>query len=138
MRSWHIAEAKFDLLVRENETDEWTTVVDDGTLATDAAWQLISFDAVKARQVKFQVVDATSGEVGNKFAAAAEVRFTMPKEAPHEHSYEAIVTEPTCTAGGYTTYTCECGESYIADETPALGHEWNRSEEHTSELQSRI
>ena len=115
---------KFDLLVKENETDEWTTVVDDGTLATDASWQLISFDAVKARQVKFQVVDATSGEVGNKFAAAAEVRFTMPKEAPHEHSYEAIVTEPTCTTGGYTTYTCECGESYIADETPALGHEW--------------
>ena len=115
---------KFDLLVRENESDEWTIVVDDGTLATDAAWQLVSFDAAKARQVKFQVVDATSGEVGNKFAAAAEVRFTKPKEAPHEHSYTAVVTAPTCTTGGFTTYTCDCGESYIADETVALGHEW--------------
>jgi hypothetical protein len=35
------------------------------------------------------------------------------------------VTEPTCTTGGYTTYTCACGDSYIADEIPALGHEWN-------------
>ena len=35
------------------------------------------------------------------------------------------MTAPTCTEGGFTTYTCECGESYIADEVPALGHEWN-------------
>ena len=41
---------------------------------------------------------------------------------PHEHSYEAVVTAPTCTEGGYTTYTCTCGDSYIADETAALGH----------------
>jgi hypothetical protein len=32
------------------------------------------------------------------------------------------VTAPTCTEGGYTTYTCACGDSYIADEVPALGH----------------
>ena len=43
---------------------------------------------------------------------------------PHEHSYEAVVTAPTCTEGGYTTYTCTCGDSYVADETDALGHEW--------------
>ena len=46
-------------------------------------------------------------------------------QPPHEHSYTAVVTAPTCTEGGFTTYTCECGESYIAEETPALGHEWN-------------
>ena len=50
------------------------------------------------------------------------VNFTIA--APHEHSYEAVVTAPTCTEGGYTTYTCECGDSYIADETEALGHDW--------------
>ena len=43
---------------------------------------------------------------------------------PHEHSYEAVVTKPTCTEGGYTTYTCSCGDSYIADETDALGHSY--------------
>ncbi|MCD8099064.1 MAG: hypothetical protein LUE06_00590, partial [Oscillospiraceae bacterium] len=42
------------------------------------------------------------------------------------HSYEAVVTEPTCTEGGYTTYTCSvCGDSYVADETEATGHTWD-------------
>ena len=43
-------------------------------------------------------------------------------DAPHEHSYETVVTAPTCTEGGYTTYTCACGDTYVADETAALGH----------------
>ncbi len=44
----------------------------------------------------------------------------------HYHSYESAVTPPTCEAGGYTTYTCsECGDSYVADETAALGHDYD-------------
>jgi hypothetical protein len=38
------------------------------------------------------------------------------------HDYKAEVTEPTCTEKGYTTYTCHCGDSYIADYVDALGH----------------
>ena len=41
------------------------------------------------------------------------------------HSYESVVTAPTCTEGGYTTYTCStptCGDSYVADPKPATGH----------------
>ena len=42
------------------------------------------------------------------------------------HSYTASVTKPTCTAGGYTTYTCsKCGHSYVDDRTAALGHGWS-------------
>ena len=41
------------------------------------------------------------------------------------HNYQAVVTAPTCTEAGYTTYTCViCGDSYIADETAALGHSY--------------
>ena len=45
----------------------------------------------------------------------------------HTHSHKStdtgIVTPPTCTAQGYTTYTCYmCGESFIADYTRANGH----------------
>ena len=43
-------------------------------------------------------------------------------ELPHTHSYEAVVTAPTCTAGGYTTYTCDCGDTYTADETATVAH----------------
>ena len=116
---------KFDLLVRESESDEWTTVVDDGVLSSDASWQLVGFDAVKAKQVKFQVVDATSGEVGNKFAAAAEVRFTIPKAVPHEHSLGAwtVTTPATCTEAGVETRSCACGETETR-EIPALGHNY--------------
>jgi hypothetical protein len=38
------------------------------------------------------------------------------------HTYETKVTAPTCTTTGYTTYTCHCGHSYVADEVEALGH----------------
>lgn len=44
----------------------------------------------------------------------------------HQHSYTAVVTQPICTEKGYTTYTCSCGDSYIADETPALGHSYGQ------------
>lgn len=38
------------------------------------------------------------------------------------HSYSAVAIEPTCTEGGYTTYTCDCGYSYVGDEVAAQGH----------------
>ncbi len=45
------------------------------------------------------------------------------------HSYEAVATEATCTEGGYTTYTCaDCDDSYTADETEALGHDYDSGE----------
>ncbi len=33
-----------------------------------------------------------------------------------DHKYNAVVTDPTCDADGFTTYTCElCGDRYTAD-----------------------
>ena len=49
-------------------------------------------------------------------------------EETHECSYNAVVTAPTCTEQGYTTYTCECRDSYVADYVNATGHS------HTSEV----
>ena len=43
---------------------------------------------------------------------------------PVEHKYEAVVTAPTCTEAGYTTYTCACGDKYVADEVDAFGHNY--------------
>lgn len=41
----------------------------------------------------------------------------------HTHSYNSVVTAPTCTEKGYTTYTCTAGDdSYVSDYTDALGH----------------
>lgn len=38
------------------------------------------------------------------------------------HTYNKVVTPPTCTTQGYTTYTCECKDSYVADYVNAKGH----------------
>lgn len=53
-----------------------------------------------------------------------ETRFPEPNG---KHSYSSVVTEPTCTEQGYTTYTCHCGESYVGDYVSSTGHtpgEW--------------
>ena len=44
----------------------------------------------------------------------------------HEHTWgDSVVTEPTCTEQGYTTYTCACGETKEDDHVAALGHTWD-------------
>ena len=42
----------------------------------------------------------------------------------HTHTYTAVVTAPTCTEDGYTTYTCTCGDSYTADPVASTGHSY--------------
>lgn len=44
--------------------------------------------------------------------------------ADHVHTWSETVTAPDCAEGGYTTFTCACGESYTDNETRALGHDW--------------
>lgn len=55
---------------------------------------------------------------------------------PAPHQYQAVVTPPTCTKGGFTTYTCAvCGKTYTADTTPAAGHSYDYRDngaEHTA------
>lgn len=58
-----------------------------------------------------------------------------PTTPPHTHNYKIAVTLPTCTAGGYTIYTCSCGHSYKADYTDPLGHsygDWVTTKEPTT------
>ena len=43
-------------------------------------------------------------------------------ETIHTHNYTSKVTDSTCTEGGYTTFTCGCGDTYTADQTDATGH----------------
>ncbi|MCL2513339.1 MAG: amidase domain-containing protein [Oscillospiraceae bacterium] len=41
------------------------------------------------------------------------------------HSYIPEVAPPKCEEDGYTTHTCEhCMDSYVTDETDAIGHDW--------------
>ena len=44
------------------------------------------------------------------------------KPDAHTHSYSVSVVAPSCSAGGYTEYTCPCGDTYRAEETAVLEH----------------
>ena len=46
----------------------------------------------------------------------------------HQHSYNSVITDSTCTEQGFTTYTCECGDSYISDYVNAKGHKDDNSD----------
>ena len=53
---------------------------------------------------------------------AVEVK---PSEPAHTHNYSVTNTvSPTCTAQGYTSFTCSCGSSYQDNVTQATGHSW--------------
>ena len=59
----------------------------------------------------------------------------------HDHSYSKTVTAPTCTEKGYTTYTCECGASYIDDYVNALGHDfgaWKETKAPTCQQEGKL
>lgn len=41
------------------------------------------------------------------------------------HDYQAVTVEPTCETDGYTVFTCSrCKDSYTADPTDQLGHQF--------------
>ena len=67
-------------------------------------------------------IDITGVSAGTTHVQVGPTRYEIVVSAVHTHSHEALVTAPTCTEDGYTTYTCACGDSYVADETEALGH----------------
>ena len=77
-------------------------------------------------------------DINDSFTLGKNVTFKAVwegSEVPHEHSYTAVTTEPTCTEDGAITYTCSCGDSYT--ETVAkLGHsfgDWSVYTEATEE-----
>jgi len=42
----------------------------------------------------------------------------------HICTFVPVVTKPTCLEEGFTTFTCSCGDSYVGNEVPALGHNY--------------
>ncbi len=99
---------------------------DDGTLSSGwhkLEWFIDSlltsgiYPATASRPIKFEW-PAT----GDLPAYTAEVGVVF---SDHNRTSNPVVTAPTCTAGGYTTYTCDCGLfTCKGAETAALGHTW--------------
>lgn len=64
------------------------------------------------------------GFTGNKFCADCNVVYEVGVMTAPCHNYTSTVIPPACTEDGYTTYTCECGDTYILN-SQATGHSVN-------------
>ena len=81
--------------------------------------------------LRFQVLDKADGavtlslsglDIGNKAEEKLEGSFTTVSGSVTSDKYTPVVTAPTCTEKGYTTYTCSCGLSYKDNYVDADGH----------------
>lgn len=80
------------------------------------------------------VIQPTSAQGLYSFRATDEsgntstYTITISDPCASGHTYTKRVVSPTCTAGGYTVYTCSvCGSNYTSDRTAALGHSYTSS-----------
>ena len=62
----------------------------------------------------------------NAFDTCNNCNYTTYAELPAlNHDYQAVTVEPTCETDGYTIFTCSrCKDSYTADPTDQLGHQF--------------
>lgn len=61
---------------------------------------------------------------GKKCSVCDEILVAQKTVEAKGHDYKTAVTVPTCTAKGFTTYTCSCGDSYTSDYVEAKGHSY--------------
>lgn len=96
--------------------DNTTTIRPNGTIKVTV--KPANDLAVNAYQATLSV------SADNVNAVTTDLQFTVS-----EHDYNVVVTPPTCTEKGYTTYTCKnCSHSYIGDEVNPKGHNWGEWE----------
>ena len=83
-------------------------------------------DALGHDPVNHEAKAPTCTEIGwGAYQTCSRCDYTTYEEiAATGHSYESVVTAPTCTEAGYTTYTCACGDTYVADQVEANGHKY--------------
>ena len=101
----------------------WTThtCVDCGDSYEDSYTEPLGHDM--GPWVLIQAATCTAGGWEESTCSRCEHSETR-ETALAEHSYEAVVTAPTCTTQGYTTHICAvCGDSYEDSYTDALGHD---------------
>jgi len=63
---------------------------------------------------------------GNESEDLSDASSDITSEPTHTCTFvKGKITEPTCTAQGYTLYTCSCGKAEKRDYTSVLGHSWS-------------
>ena len=109
-----------------------TTTSHTWTNACDAECNLCGATRTPADHVYDNGCDTTCNVCGATRTPADHVDLSPSDEvcdncgeSMHTHNHTNVTTAPTCENGGYTTYTCSCGNTYQADQTPAIGHSFS-------------
>lgn len=94
----------------------------------DGEWYVFRLDGEAHEWVEIPAIPADCVNPGKTAGIACKHcgKFQVePQDVPAlGHSYETVVTAPTCFEEGYTTYTCiNCGDSYKSDFVSATNHE---------------
>ena len=100
--------------IRKDGSGYKTIYTTDTSVTVSINWPGDCTVAVWAYNTKYQ-----------NYSSNSSAYFRCNRAAAHEHSYDAVVTAPTCTEKGYTTHTCACGDSYVDTYVDALGHAWD-------------
>ena len=100
--------------IRKDGSGYKTIYTTDTSVTVSINWPGDCTVAVWAYNTKYQ-----------NYSSNSSAYFRCNRATAHEHSYTAVVTDPTCTAKGYTPHTCACGDSYEDTYVDALGHAWD-------------
>lgn len=87
----------------------------------DAECAHVETDVIKGKDATCTEIGYTDGAKCKKCGETVTAQEVIPTIA---HSYSTVVTSPTCTAQGYTTYTCGCGDSYVGNYVSTLDHDY--------------
>ena len=69
--------------------------------------------------------DSTAKDYATKYSRAFKEIYAICPECS-SWIFNRVITQPTCTEKGYSTYTCDaCGHTYVSDEVDATGHDWS-------------
>lgn len=103
----------------KNEVATNVTVKYDGAAATDVKTATV---AELAALTAFKAAGEYKGWLASNDGSKI-MPFMVMAMVEAQHEYEAVVTPPTCSERGYTTYTCKkCGQSYQGDFVDPLPH----------------
>ena len=83
--------------------------------------------ALKHNLVRHVAKAPTCTEIGwDAYETCSRCDYTTYTELPAlNHDYQAVTVAPTCETDGYTIFTCSrCKDSYTADPTDKLGHQF--------------
>ncbi len=96
----------------------------EAKIAADSQYSLRFNNA--SNQMRFRYYKGTQAAIQlYKKGNGGTTHYTTSTGPACSHTYTSVVTQPTCTAGGYTTYTCsKCGDTYTGNEIAALGHNY--------------